>query len=187
MGNIVSSPIGLLHLIFSITALISGLYVLLARKGTKAHKKTGYFYAFSMAILNLTAFMIYELYGKFGIFHVMAIVSCLTLFAGLYPVIRKTKPDYLIQHFYFMYWSVIGLYCAFVAEVFSRLPKIVLTPTGEPMLIFYKFVGLGTALVMLIGTVFYIKYKPVWRKQYSSYNNFNATAQDSEAISRPSK
>ncbi len=88
----------------------------------------------------------------------------MTLFAGLYPVLTKKSKNYLLAHFNFMYWSVVGLYCAFMAEIFSRLPKIILTETGEPMTTFYKGVGIG--VVMTIAVTFFIKYKPKWTKQY---------------------
>lgn len=166
MGNIVSGTTGLIHLIVSIIALITGLFVLTTAKGTKTHKQIGYVYSISMILVNLTAFMIYKLYGKFGIFHWFAVISCLTLFAGLYPVLRKKGKNYLLTHFNFMYWSVVGLYCAFMAEIFSRLPKIILTETGEPMIAFYKGVGIGIGVVMTIAVIFFIKYKPKWTKQY---------------------
>lgn len=166
MESIVSGTTGLAHLIAAIIALITGLFVLTTTKGTKTHKQIGYVYSISMVILNLTAFMIYNLYGKFAIFHWFAIVSCLTLFAGLYPVFSKNSKNYLLTHFNFMYWSVVGLYCAFIAEIFSRLPKIVLTETGEPSTGFYKGVGIGIGVVMTIAVSFYVKYKPKWTKQY---------------------
>jgi uncharacterized membrane protein len=166
MENIVKDTTGFIHLAASVLALITGLYVLIAKKGTKTHKQVGYTYALAMLTVNLTAFMIYRLYGRFGIFHVFAIISSVTLFAGLYPVIIRKSEDYLIKHFRSMYWSVIGLYCAFMAEIFSRLPKYVLTPEGKPMVVFYKFVGIGTAIVMIIGIFFFLKFKPIWEKQY---------------------
>ena len=166
MENIVSGTTGLIHLIVSIIALITGLFVLTTTKGTKQHKQIGYIYAVSMILLNLTAFMIYRLYGKFGIFHWFAVISCLTLIAGLYPVLTKKSKNYLLTHFNFMYWSVVGLYCAFMAEVFSRLPKIILTESGEPMTAFYKGVGIGIGFVMTIAVIFFIRYKPKWTKQY---------------------
>jgi uncharacterized membrane protein len=86
MITIVSSLTGLIHLIISIIALVTGLVVLTTKKGTKNHKQIGYVYSISMILVNLTAFMIYKLYGKFGIFHWFAVISCLTLIAGLYPV-----------------------------------------------------------------------------------------------------
>ena len=166
MENIVSGTTGFIHLLASVLALVTGLYVLITTKGTKRHRQIGYVYAFSMVLLNLTAFMIYRLYGKFGLFHWLAVFSCLTLFAGMYPVISKKTKNYLLIHFNFMYWSVIGLYCALMAEIFSRLPKIVLTDAGEPMTVFYKFVGIGTAIVMIIGVYFFVKFKPQWTKKY---------------------
>lgn len=166
MEHIVSGTTGLIHFICSIIALVTGLLVLITAKGTVRHKRIGYVYAVSMIVLNLTAFMIFRLYGKFGLFHWFAVLSSLTLFAGLYPVITKKSKNYVLTHFNFMYWSVIGLYCALMAEVFSRLPKIVLTATGEPSTGFYKGVGIGIGLVLAIGIVFFIKYKPKWTKQY---------------------
>lgn len=166
MENIVSGTTGLIHLIVSIVALIAGISVLVMTKGTKKHKQVGYIYAISMILLNLTAFMIYKVYGKFGLFHWLAVGSCLTLFAGIYPVLTKKSKNYLLKHFNFMYWSVVGLYSALMAEIFSRLPMIILTNTGEPTVAFYKGVGIGIGVVTTIGIIFYIKYKPKWTKQY---------------------
>jgi uncharacterized membrane protein len=42
MENIVSGATGLIHLIASIIALITGLFVLTITKGTKTHKQIGY-------------------------------------------------------------------------------------------------------------------------------------------------
>ncbi len=166
MKYFVNGPIGLTHLVFSIASLITGLQILVTKKGTKQHTRVGYIYSVSLIILNLTAFMIYNLYGKFGIFHWLAVMSCLVLFTGLYPVITKKGKNYILTHFTFMYWSVIGLYSAFMAELFSRLPKIILTEAGEPMTVFYKFAGFGIAIVMTIGIYFFVKYRPKWAKQY---------------------
>jgi hypothetical protein len=53
-----------------------------------------------------------------------------------------------------------------MAEVFSRLPKVILTETGEPSTGFYKGIGIGIGVVMTLAMVFFNKYKPVWKKQY---------------------
>ena len=166
MENIISGTTGFIHLIASIVALVTGLIVLTTTKGTKKHKQIGYVYSISMILLNVTAFMIYKLYREFGIFHWFATMSCLTLFAGLYPVFTRRSKNYLLIHFNFMYWSVIGLYCALMAEIFSRLPKYILTETGQPMTIFYKGVGIGIGVVMTVGVVLFAKYKPKWTKEY---------------------
>ncbi len=124
MDNIVTGAAGLIHLISSIIALITGVFVLITTKGTKTHKQIGYIYVISMIILNITAFMIYRLFGKFGIFHWFAILSLLTLVLGIYPVLVKNFKNYLLVHFNYMYWSVVGLYCAFCAEILTRIPFI---------------------------------------------------------------
>jgi uncharacterized membrane protein len=168
LTNLISGTTGLVHFAAAIVAMISGMYILLAQKGTKQHKKIGYFYVASMLVLNITAFMIYRLYGKFGIFHGFAIWSLLTLAAGMYPILRRTSKNYILQHFRFMYWSVIGLYCAFAAETLVRLPKIMFTSDGKPMLIFYKLVGVATLAVMLIGVLFFIKNRAKWAKEFGT-------------------
>ena len=164
MDNIVSGATGLIHLIVSIIALITGLVVLITTKGTKRHKQIGYIYAISMVILNITAFMIYKLFGKFGIFHWFALVSCLTLLLGIYPVLVKNFKNYLLVHFNYMYWSVVGLYCAFCAEILTRIPFIYDLPNKRQL--FGILTGVSIFLVMTVATIIFAKMKPKWTKQY---------------------
>jgi len=161
MEHLISSTIGLIHLIFSILSLIFGTIVLLKTKGTKRHRKIGYLYVWSMIGVIVTAFMTYGLYGKFGMFHYMAIVSALTLAAGILPMLFKKPKNYLSLHLGFMYWSVIGLYAAFVAETFVRIPKVVME-SGTPNSAFYSMVGIGIGLVMFFGAFFFIKKSKKW-------------------------
>ncbi|MBC8408564.1 MAG: hypothetical protein H8E12_07575 [Rhodobacteraceae bacterium] len=76
---------GLLHLISSLLAVFFGTLALLLEKGTTLHKQIGYAYTLCMLIVITTAFMIYRLFGGFGMFHIAAVVSTITLIAGLYP------------------------------------------------------------------------------------------------------
>jgi uncharacterized membrane protein len=166
LTNLVSGPIGAIHFAASILAMALGLYVLLTPKGTKRHRKMGYSYVASMLVLNLTAFLIYRLFGRFGVFHWLAVVSLLTLLGGLLPVITRKPKDYIVTHFSFMYWSVVGLYAAFMAETFVRLPKIVLTASGEPMVIFYKMVGWAVGLTIAVGVFFFLKNRGKWTTEF---------------------
>lgn len=159
-----SGSTGLIHLIVSIIALITGLVVLITKKGTKRHKQIGYIYAISMILLNITAFMIYRLFGKFGIFHWFAVISLLTLFAGIYPVLAKKSKNYLLLHFNYMYWSVVGVYCAFCAEILTRIPFVYDLPNKKKL--FGILTGLSIFLVMTVATIIYAKMKPKWTKQY---------------------
>lgn len=152
---IYTSTLGLFHLIVSILALIAGTWVITTQKGTTIHKRIGYFYAANMVAVIVTSFMMYRLFGGFGVFHVAAIVSGVTLLGGMVPVIlRKPEKSWLSLHFGFMFWSVMGLYAAFVAEIFTRIPG----------LRFFWMVGVGTGLVMFVGAFAFAFYKKRWEK-----------------------
>ncbi len=164
MDNIVTGTTGLIHLISSIIALVTGLLVLTTTKGTIRHKKIGYIYVVSMVVLNLTAFMIYRLFGKFAIFHWFAVLSSLTLIAGMYPILIKKGKNYIFIHFNYMYWSVVGLYCAFCAEILTRIPFILDLPNTIGL--FATLTGVSILIVMVIAIFIFAKMKPKWKKQY---------------------
>src|SRR5919108_5806657 len=116
---------GLVHALFGVAALTLGLTLLLRRKGTRAHRRIGQGYVLSMVLLNTTALMIYDLYGRFGPFHVAALVSLATIGAGFIPVYLRRPPAAWMQlHATFMCWSYVGLLAAFVSEVAVRVPGI---------------------------------------------------------------
>ncbi len=165
MNGIISSPLGLIHLVSAFVAMVFGLWVLVIPKGDLKHKQIGYIYLAGMAVLNTTAFMIYSLYGYFGIFHWMAVLSSLTLIAGMVPILTKRTSNPVGTHLTYMYWSVVGLYAAFMAEVFSRLPKIVLDAQGKPTYTFYNFIGIAIGLVMGIGIYVFIKFRKSWEEE----------------------
>jgi hypothetical protein len=74
-----------------------------------------------MLIMNFTALANFDLYGRFGPFHWMALVSLATL-AGGYLTARHRTPGWVVRHAYFMGGSYVGLMAAMVAEVASRVP-----------------------------------------------------------------
>jgi uncharacterized membrane protein len=157
MRQVIFSEIGLIHLIASIFALIFGTLVLVLTKGTKFHKQIGYAYAASMLAVLVTAFMIYRLFGRFGIFHITAIISTISLLGGMIPVIlRKPARSWLSLHYSFMFWSVIGLYAAFAAETLVRIPQ---TP-------FFGMVGFASFGVTVIGGIFFAIHKKKWVNFY---------------------
>jgi hypothetical protein len=69
-----------------------------------------------------------------------------------------------------MYWSVIGLYGAFMAETFVRLPKIVVD-SGVPNSMFYNMTGIAVGITMGIGAYFFIKLKPKWDNLFKKNSN----------------
>lgn len=139
----IHSTIGLIHTIFALLAMVLGAVVLLKTKGTRIHVRIGYAYVVCMIGLNGTAFAIYN-FGRFSIFHGFALISLGALLGGMIPVMRKSK-NWYPKHFYFMNWSVVGLYCAFWSETGTRLLN------GER---FWWVVALATLATAMVGKVF---------------------------------
>ncbi|NHF59392.1 hypothetical protein FK220_008580 [Flavobacteriaceae bacterium TP-CH-4] len=163
----ISNATGMVHLVASVIALITGTMVLIGTKATKKHQKIGYVYSLSMLVLLATSFMIYRLHGTFGVLHVFSVISGATLLAGMLPMFVKRPKDYLQYHFSFMYWSVIGLYCAFAAEIFTRIP--ILFELGKDITVtFYALVGLSAAAVGGVGSIYFRKYKDSWKALYQN-------------------
>jgi uncharacterized membrane protein len=118
-------PFGLVHALIGIAALLVGFAVLVSRKGTRRHRLMGRWYVAAMVVLNLTALMIYDLFGRFGPFHVAALVSLATTIAGFVPAYRRRPPvAWMERHAVLMCWSYVGLLAAFIAEIAARVPGV---------------------------------------------------------------
>jgi uncharacterized membrane protein len=115
---------GATHAAFGLVALVLGLGVILLRKGTAWHRRAGLLYAAAMLLLNVTALAIYDLFGGFGVFHVLALVSLVTLAAGVAPVWLRRPRGWLEIHARCMSWSYAGLVAAFFSEVGARVPGV---------------------------------------------------------------
>jgi uncharacterized membrane protein len=117
--------LGLVHTLLGALALLFGLAVVVQRKGTRTHQRIGRAYFASMLLLNGTSFMIYDLYGRFGPFHIAAVISMATTAAGFLPAyLRRPHTTWMAVHGIFMGWSYVGLLAAFVAEIATRIPGV---------------------------------------------------------------
>jgi uncharacterized membrane protein len=151
---ITHSITGAVHLAACCISLFAGTMVLWLPKGTARHRKAGYVYAGSMLIVNATAFMIYRLFSGFGPFHVAAIISLVTLVAGMLPVLlKKPTEGWLPLHYAFMYYSVIGLYAAFISEIVTRVF------TSH----FGTWVAVGTGVTMFFGVMAFKQLQHKWK------------------------
>lgn len=158
MHTLVDDNIGLTHLISGLFALVFGGGVLILKKGTTLHKRVGYLYVASMVVMIATSFGIYRLFGKFGVFHFLSLISTFSLLAGMLPMLKKVRtPQDLETHFKRMYWSVVGLYAAFAAESFVRIPKF-----GS----FWAAVAWSFVGVFIICFIAFIKMRPVWSNKF---------------------
>ncbi|MDX1476781.1 MAG: DUF2306 domain-containing protein [Saprospiraceae bacterium] len=153
MTQIAHDSVGWIHVLASVIAMISGAVVITSAKGTRRHKLLGYVFVGSMLCVLVTAMLIYRLFGRVGPFHVFALIGFVYLAIGIIPALRRS-PNWLNLHIRFMYWSVVGLYAAFVAEIGVRIPN---TP-------FWGAVIVAVLIVTVTGAVFYGKYRASWRK-----------------------
>jgi len=107
------------HLAAAVAALVAGGTVCLVPKGTRAHRRIGWVYVSAMVTVNGTALLIYDLFGRFGPFHVAALLSGMTLVGGLVPV-RRRPTGWMRRHAYWMAGSYVGLLAAAASEVSTR-------------------------------------------------------------------
>ncbi|UOG76274.1 hypothetical protein MTX78_06655 [Hymenobacter tibetensis] len=155
MQDIVYSTVGFVHLVAALASLLLGTMVLALQKGGRRHKRLGYAYVSCLLVMLGTSFGIYRQYQGFGIFHVAALLSAVTLGAGMVPVLRK-KParTWRTLHYSFMYLSVLELYVALVAEVLVRMP-------GWS---FWEVVGASVAVVGVPGAVLFGRLRRRWQR-----------------------
>lgn len=117
MAPVLHSSVSEVHVVAALLALVAGTYLLATPKGTRRHRWVGRVYVGSMAVLLLTAFRIYFLFGRFGIIHWGAVGSVLALVLGMGAVaLRPVVRAWLRWHYLGMGASVTGLYAAFVIE-----------------------------------------------------------------------
>lgn len=139
------------HTILGVVALVSGAWNLVAVKGTGRHRIVGWVYAASMAGLIGTSFAIFELFGRFGPFHVMSLVSGGTLALALYfPLRRAHHANWLEHHYMWITWSYVGLVMATGSHLFA------LGPPGWP---FWARAGLYWILPCAVGAALIFGYR----------------------------
>lgn len=149
--------LGLVHLGSALLAMASGAAVLMMEKGHTAHRRMGWVYVGSMVVVNGTAFMIYELFGRFGPFHIAALLSGLTVVLGMIPAIRRRpRKRWIGHHATWMTGSYVGLMAAAASETSTRYLR-------------YDFglsVILATAVVVVIGVIWMRRTLPRILRQY---------------------
>jgi len=141
---------GQVHLASAIVALAAGAWIVWRPKGTATHRRVGWLYAASMLTLNVTALMIYRLTGTFGPFHIAALVSLVTLIAGIIPAWRRRPANWLDRHYFWMAYSYLGLLAATVAETATRVPAVQ-SFAGGPTPVFWIVVVVSSIAVFVVG------------------------------------
>ena len=134
-------PFGAFHAGLGLVAIVLGMFVLFLQKGTPRHRWIGLAYLVSMVALNATALAIYDLFGRWGPFHNLALVSLLTVAAGVVPVwVRRPRGRWMGLHARCMAWSLAGVLAALFSEIGARIPGVglaagVIWPTAAVMVV----------------------------------------------------
>ena len=63
------------HGVLGLIALVTGALILFLKQGTPLHKKIGKVYVAAIYLLCFTSFFIFELFGRYGVFHIFSLVS----------------------------------------------------------------------------------------------------------------
>ena len=147
------SLLGQVHFLTALIALATGAFVVLRPKGSATHRRIGWVYAASMLALNASALSIYRLTGTFGPFHVAALVSLTGLAAGIIAARRRrSNRTWLVQHYFFMSYSYLGLVAAAIAETATRWPAVQ-SVAGGPTAIFWITVVVASVAVFVVGGI----------------------------------
>jgi len=155
------------HTAFGVVALAAGALVLVRQKGDRWHRRVGWAYVVSLAVLCIESFWIQDstpFFRGFGVFHVMALVSFGTLVAGIVPAVRR-GPGWLGWHYSFMVWSYIGLVMATGSHVFRPVFLFFLRDVGLPG----ALCGIATAALLwglppLVGALLLKRREPGWKE-----------------------
>ena len=124
LGDAGAMEPAVVHVVAAVAVLPLGAAVLLAAKGTGTHVALGRLYVVGMLLVSLPALLVYDITGRPGLFHVLAVVSLVTLGLGwVFAPSRGTSPVRagMRVHATFMSWSFIGLVTAGLAQLANSL------------------------------------------------------------------
>lgn len=147
--------LGIVHTGSAAVALLLGPVVFFRDKGDSLHRRIGYGHVVGMAALNGTALAIYDLFGGWGPFHWLALVSLATLAAGFVPALIRRPAKWLEWHYFGMCWSYVGLAADRMTKHLraarrGRWPRL-LPP--DPLLGWTRYVWLAFLAVFLVEPV----------------------------------
>lgn len=144
----VHSPLGGVHFIAALVALIAGPMIFASHKGTGFHRVMGYVFVVCMAVVNGSALMTYTFSGGPNIFHFFALLSLSALIPGfwaIWRVVRGGRQDLLETHIRCMMWAYYGLAAAGLAQVMTRILPPLLNDFGWTFAVMGTTFGLSGA------------------------------------------
>jgi uncharacterized membrane protein len=114
----------IIHVITAVAGLALGAAVLSMPKGTPLHRRIGIAYFGAMLVTNLSIMpvsaRVMPIIGTFGFFHILAVVSLITLMFGGLALAQWHKsrdPERMRAHQNHMAFSYLGLVMAAASEI----------------------------------------------------------------------
>ena len=114
--------LGTAHVAAACGALVLGAVVLRLSKGTAWHVRLGRLYVVVMLVVTVPALLVYDTTGAPGPFHVLAVVSLVTVGLGWLSAPRRLRGrSGSVPHASWMLWSYIGLATAGVGQLLNSV------------------------------------------------------------------
>lgn len=112
------------HVSAGLLAVLAGGFVVLARKGTRLHRRTGWIYAAAMAVMLASSFTLTSPNGALTGFHAISVASAVLLLAGLSlpALLRRRVPAWRVWHLRLMLTSYLTLVMTMTGQFFDVLP-----------------------------------------------------------------
>ncbi len=105
--------LGLLHVLMMTAALGIGAALFASRKGTLRHMRWGRVFVVAVLASDLIVFGVFEDSRQIGVFHILAIVSFVSVLTALFLVrARRGGLGFRIAHGHVMLWSFGGMVAA---------------------------------------------------------------------------
>ncbi|HKY17306.1 MAG TPA: DUF2306 domain-containing protein [Rhizomicrobium sp.] len=143
----VHSTMGSVHMVTALAAIVLGCAVTILPKGRAPHRLLGLAYVFAMLLTNISALMLYNLTGRFNLFHAFALLSLVLTLPGLLMPIMRPR-NWIFHHVHLMGWSYLGLLAAAANEAAIRLPLHL--DTAPRILAAGAIIAVGTGVVGFI-------------------------------------
>ncbi|WP_310497001.1 DUF2306 domain-containing protein [Sandarakinorhabdus sp.] len=145
------SPLLLAHLTAVLIAMPLGFHQLTRPQGTPAHALLGRIYIAAMLIANIGALASFRPETRFIPFHILAIVSLVTMATGMWALRRwlmLRNPAHLRTHKIQMAFSWIGLMMAGASQVLTN-NRFGIVEGFTPTTFWVSVVGLNLAMYAL--------------------------------------
>jgi len=175
------APIGAVHGIACLIALMAGAWNMVLRKGTDSHARVGLAYMLSMVVVNVSVFAMYKFDiasfqpfkagpNTFGIFHWFAVWTLGFLAIGWFAASRQEKVLWAYLHPIMMVLTYYMLLAGGINEMFVRVDALralaIASAGGSQQFGQSPLIGMvhtGWMALVLLMIIWFIVRVSVWR------------------------